>query len=65
MWHMYKHFLKRPFKQDIFKQTYRNVVFRDYVLTLTLYKIHYTITYCTYASLNTAGGIKFKKLIIV
>ena len=36
---------------------YRNVVFKDYILTLVL-------LYCTYASLNT-GGMKFIKLIIV
>ena len=59
MWHMYKYVLKHPFRQDIFKQTYRNVMFRDYFLTLALYTVQ-----CTYASLNT-GGIKFIKLIIV
>ena len=26
-WHMYKYVLKHPLRQDIFKQTYRNVVF--------------------------------------
>ena len=56
MWHMYKYVLKHPFRQDIFKQTYRNVVFRDY--------IDFSCINCTYASLNT-GGIKFIKLIIV
>ena len=40
MWHMYKYVLKHPFRQDIFKQTYRNVVFRDYILTLALYTVH-------------------------
>ena len=59
MWHMYKYVLKHTFKQDIFKQTYRNVVFRDYILTSALYAVQ-----CTYASLNT-DGIKFLKLIIV
>ena len=49
--------LKHPFRQDIFKQTYRNVLFRVYILTLAF-------IYCTYASLNT-GGIKFIKLVIV
>ena len=61
MWHMYTYVLKHPIRHiyDIFhvKQTYRNVVFRDYILTSALY------TYCTHASLN-AGGIKFIKLII-
>ena len=33
MWHMYKYVLKHPFRQDIFKHTYRNVVFRNYILT--------------------------------
>ena len=37
MWYMYKYALKRPFRQDIFKQTYRNVVLRDYFLTLALH----------------------------
>ena len=32
--------LKHPFRQDIFKQTNRNVVFRDYILTLALYAVH-------------------------
>ena len=40
MWHMYKYVLKHPFRQDIFKQTYRNVVFRDYILTLALFDVH-------------------------
>ena len=40
MWHLYKYVLKRPFRQDIFKQTYRNVVFGDYILTLALYTVH-------------------------
>ena len=40
MWHMYKYVLKHPFRQDIFKQTYRNVVFRDNILTLALYTIY-------------------------
>ena len=42
MWHIYKYVLKHPFRQDIFKQTYRNVMFRDYILTLALYIVHYT-----------------------
>ena len=58
LWHMYKYALKHPFRQNIFKQTYWNVVFRYYILTLALY------VYPTYASLNTSG-IKFLKLIIV
>ena len=29
---------KNPFRQDIFEQTYQNVVFRDYILTLALYE---------------------------
>ena len=37
MWLMYKYVLKHPFIQDIFKQTYRNVVFRDHILTLATY----------------------------
>ena len=39
MWHMYeyKYVLKHPVRQNIFKQTYRNVVFRDYILTLATY----------------------------
>ena len=57
MWHMNKHVLKHPFRQDIFKHTCRNVVFKDYILT-------FCFLYCTYASLNT-GGIKLIKLIIV
>ena len=56
MWHMYKYVLKHPFRQDTLKQTYRNVVFRDYILTIFIY--------CTYASLSK-GGVKFIKLIIV
>ena len=32
---------KHPFRQDIFKQTYRNVVFRDYILNLALYTVKY------------------------
>ena len=41
MWHMYKYVLKHPsIRQYIFKQTYRNVVFRDYILTLALYTVH-------------------------
>ena len=44
MWHMYKYVLKHPYEQDIFKQTYRNVVFRDYILTLyTLYTVQCTM----------------------
>ena len=39
MLHMYKYVLKHPFRQDIFKQTYQNVVFRDYILTLALYTV--------------------------
>ena len=56
MWHTYKYVLKHSFRQDIFKQTYLNFVFKDYILTL--------YTACTYASLST-GGIQFIKLIIV
>ena len=56
MWHMYKYILKRPFRQDIFKDTYRNVVFTDYILAFAIY--------CTCASLNTRC-IKSIKLIIV
>jgi len=40
MYHVYKYVLKHPFRQDISKQTYRNVVFRDYILTLALYTVH-------------------------
>ena len=40
MWYMYKYVLKQPFRQDIFKQTYRNVVFRYYILALALYPVH-------------------------
>ena len=40
MWHKYKLVLKHPFRQNIFKQTYRNVVFRDYILTLALYILY-------------------------
>ena len=40
MWHEYKYVLKHPFRQDIFKQEYRNVVFRDFILTLALYNVH-------------------------
>ena len=58
MWHMYRYVLKNPFRKDIFKQTYQNVVFREYFLTLA------SCIYCTYASLDT-GAIKFIKLIIV
>ena len=39
MWHMYKYVKKQSFRQGIFKefkQTYRNVVFRGYSLTLAL-----------------------------
>ena len=46
-------------KSNIFKQTYRNFVFRDYILSLALYTVQ-----CTYVSLNSCG-IKFTKLIIV
>ena len=53
---MVKYNLTHPFRKDIFNQTYRNVVYREYNLTLALY--------CTYASLDTCG-VKFKKLIIV
>ena len=58
MWYMYNNVLKHPLRQDIFKQIYRNVMFRDYILTLASY------TLCILASLNT-GGIKFIELIIV
>ena len=37
---MYKYVLKHPFRQDIFKQTYRNVVFSDNILTLALFTIY-------------------------
>ena len=40
MWHKHKYVLKHPFRQDIFKQTYRNVVFGNYILTLALYTVH-------------------------
>ena len=43
MWHMYKYVLKHTFRQDIFKQTYQNVVLRDYILTLALYTVHCTV----------------------
>ena len=33
MWHIYKYVLKHIFRQDIFKQTYRNDLFRDNILT--------------------------------
>ena len=36
----YNYFFKHPFRQDIFKQTYRHFVFRDYILTLALYSVH-------------------------
>ena len=36
MWHMYEYFFKHPFRQDIFKQTYRNVMFRDYLFMIAL-----------------------------
>ena len=36
VWHMYKYVLK----QDKYKQTYRNVVFEDYILTLDLNTVH-------------------------
>ena len=39
MWNMNKYVLKHPIRPDVFKQTYRNVVFRDYILTLTLYTV--------------------------
>ena len=59
MWHMYKYVLKHAFRQRYIYATYRNVVFRDHILTLSFYTVQ-----CTYASLNT-NGIKFIKLIIV
>ena len=37
--HMYKYVLKHPFIQDIYKQTCRNVMFRDYILTLAIYTV--------------------------
>ena len=40
MWHMYKYSLKHPFRQAIFKQTFQNVLLRDYILTLALYTVH-------------------------
>ena len=39
MWHMYKYVLKHPFRQDIFKQSYRKVVFKDNILTQALYTL--------------------------
>ena len=60
LWHMYKYVLNTLLdRMCIFKQTYRNVLFRCYILTLALYTEQ-----STYVSLNT-GGIKFLKLIIV
>ena len=55
LWHMYKYALKHPFRQDIFKQMYRNVIFRYHILTLALYTLQ-----STYASLNTSGKTFFK-----
>ena len=50
MWHMYKFVLKFTFRQDtsIFKQTYRNVVFRDYIhefehMWYNIYKADYCL----------------------
>ena len=40
MWRMYKFVLKHPLRKDIFKHTYRNVMFRDYILTFALYTVH-------------------------
>ena len=40
MWHMYKYVLKHAFRQRYIQTTYRNVVFRDYILTLYLYTVH-------------------------
>ena len=40
MWHIYEYVLKHHFRQDIFIQTYRNVVFIDNILTLALYTLH-------------------------
>ena len=40
MWHMYKYVLKHTFRHNIFKQTYQNDVFKDYILTLTLYTVY-------------------------
>ena len=54
---MYKYVVKHPFRQDIFKQTYRNVVFKRLYLD-------YSGIQCAYATLNTCG-IKFIKLNIV
>ena len=58
MLHMYKYVLKHPFRQDIFKQTYRNVVFREYI-----FKSYYIFSfiYCNaYASLNPAITLRPK-----
>ena len=66
MWQIYKYVMKHPLGQDIFQQTYRNVVFtvqRLYLDFSFIYCTVYTVQ-CTYASLNTVG-IKFIKLIIV
>ena len=41
-WHMYNYVLKHPFRQHISKQTYRNAVFRDYIMTLALYTVQCT-----------------------
>ena len=38
--YMFKYVLKHPFRQDVLKQTYRNVVFRDNILALALYTVH-------------------------
>ena len=40
MWHTYRYVLKHTYGQNIFKETYQNVMFRDYILTLALYTVH-------------------------
>ena len=40
MLHTYKYVFKQPFRQDIFKQTYRNVMFTDYILTLAIFTVY-------------------------
>ena len=37
MWQMYDCVLKFPFRQGIFKHTYRKVVLSDYILTFAIY----------------------------
>ena len=57
MWHMYIYVLKHPLRQDLFMQTYRNVVLKRLYLD-------FSVIWCTYATLDTCGN-KFMKLIIV